>query len=291
MATLCLRRLCTRNSPIFRQFYDCKTLAAATPVFFNHEVSVPKLSNLNYLSGRTVLQPSPIIIRCYSDKIHVKIKPDKEPPEKKLSLLQRFKQMYRDYWYVLVPVHLVTSAAWFGGFYYLAKSGVDIAGLLESWNVSEKITNSLRDSSMGYIAVAYACYKIATPLRYTVTLGGTTISISYLKQLGYIKPVPSKDQLKEMYKERKENIMETYKEQRENIMDTIKETRGFYKEKKDGIMGSVSGTKLQLKLQKDQLKNKKEIIVDDSLKKIKKVKEALDPKPEEIIKITKKNGS
>lgn len=42
-------------------------------------------------------------------------------PEKKPSLLQRFKQMYKDYWYVLVPVHLVTSAFWFTSFYYLTK--------------------------------------------------------------------------------------------------------------------------------------------------------------------------
>lgn len=39
----------------------------------------------------------------------------------KLSLLQRFKEMYRDYWYVLVPVHLITSLGWFAGFYYLSK--------------------------------------------------------------------------------------------------------------------------------------------------------------------------
>ena len=45
--------------------------------------------------------------------------PDEKPPGK-LSLFQKFKQMYRDYWYVLVPVHLITSLAWFGGFYYLA---------------------------------------------------------------------------------------------------------------------------------------------------------------------------
>lgn len=40
---------------------------------------------------------------------------------KNLTLFQKFKKMYRDYWYVLVPVHLVTSAAWFGSFYYMAK--------------------------------------------------------------------------------------------------------------------------------------------------------------------------
>lgn len=41
-------------------------------------------------------------------------------PEKKPSLYQRFKLMYKEYWYVLLPVHIVTSACWLGGFYYLA---------------------------------------------------------------------------------------------------------------------------------------------------------------------------
>lgn len=42
-------------------------------------------------------------------------------PKQKLSIFKRFKAMYRDYWYVLVPVHLVTSAVWFGSFYYMAR--------------------------------------------------------------------------------------------------------------------------------------------------------------------------
>lgn len=44
-----------------------------------------------------------------------------ENKEEKLSLLKKFKIMYRDYWYVLVPVHVVTSTVWFGGFYFMAK--------------------------------------------------------------------------------------------------------------------------------------------------------------------------
>lgn len=39
---------------------------------------------------------------------------------KKLTLFQKFKFMWKNYWYVLVPVHVVTSVFWFGGFYYLA---------------------------------------------------------------------------------------------------------------------------------------------------------------------------
>lgn len=41
-------------------------------------------------------------------------------PEKKLGLFARFKLMSKQYWYVLLPVHVVTSCFWFGGFYYLS---------------------------------------------------------------------------------------------------------------------------------------------------------------------------
>jgi hypothetical protein len=50
-------------------------------------------------------------------------------------------------------------------------SGVDVIALLESAGISEKVISPLRDSSAGYIALAYALYKIATPVRYTITLG------------------------------------------------------------------------------------------------------------------------
>lgn len=37
---------------------------------------------------------------------------------KKLGLFARFKKMAKDYWYVLIPVHVVTSIGWFGAGYY-----------------------------------------------------------------------------------------------------------------------------------------------------------------------------
>ena len=39
----------------------------------------------------------------------------------KMSIFQRFKRMYKDYWYVLIPVHCVTSVFWAGGFYFAVK--------------------------------------------------------------------------------------------------------------------------------------------------------------------------
>ena len=57
----------------------------------------------------------------------------------------------------------------------MLKSGVDIVGALEFVGTSEKLLGFLRNSEAGYYALSYACYKIATPVRYTVTVGGTTI--------------------------------------------------------------------------------------------------------------------
>ncbi|KAK9510555.1 hypothetical protein O3M35_005307 [Rhynocoris fuscipes] len=134
-----------------------------------------------------------------------------EEETKKLTLFQRFKAMYRDYWYVLVPVHIVTSAFWFGGFYYAAKSGIDIVAFMEKLNFSETIIDKVRNSghsTTGYIAISYALYKIFTPLRYTVTLGGTTISINYLKKWGYIKPIIKKKELQKMISDKRESLRE-----------------------------------------------------------------------------------
>ncbi|XP_023312187.1 uncharacterized protein C18orf19 homolog B isoform X2 [Anoplophora glabripennis] len=168
--------------------------------------------------------------------------------------------MYRDYWYVLVPVHIVTSTMWFGSFYFMAKSGIDIIALLESWHVSERFVNPLRDSSMGYFAVSYALYKIATPARYTVTLGGTTISINYLKKWGYIKPVPSKERMKKIYEEKKENLAksmketkEGIKEKKENLIESVREAKEGIIEKKDNLIETLEETKKGLKEKKSHI--------------------------------------
>jgi len=121
------------------------------------------------------------ILRTYSTHQN-----DKRPGDNP-GIVKRFKQMFKDYWYVLLPVHVATSAVWLGGFYISLKSGVDIVGMLESLGTSERILDYLRHSEAGYIALSYACYKIATPARYAVTVGGTTLAISKLKDTGYLK--------------------------------------------------------------------------------------------------------
>lgn len=53
----------------------------------------------------------------------------------------------------------------------LCCSGFDVLGLLQAIGVSDSIIAPLKDSSMGYVAFAIALYKLATPLRYAVTVG------------------------------------------------------------------------------------------------------------------------
>ncbi|XP_068158742.1 uncharacterized protein C18orf19 homolog A [Drosophila tropicalis] len=120
-----------------------------------------------------------------------------------MGLFAKFKHMYKQYWYVLIPVHVVTSVGWFGGFYYLSKSGVDIPALLQYIPLSESALESIQGSDMGHYAFAYLCYKLLTPARYALTLGCTTVSIKYLVQRGYIKPIPTKNELIKMYEDKK----------------------------------------------------------------------------------------
>lgn len=107
-------------------------------------------------------------------------------PEK-VSVFQKMKQLTKDYWHILIPVHLVTSLGWVAIFYVAAKNGVDIVKIMEFMNLSEKYLEMLRNSSAGNWAVTYALYKIFTPLRYTVTVGGTTLAIRHLNKLGLMK--------------------------------------------------------------------------------------------------------
>ncbi|KAL5233213.1 hypothetical protein ACI65C_000623 [Semiaphis heraclei] len=107
--------------------------------------------------------------------------------DKSQSIFQRFKTMAKKYWYIVLPVHLVTSTVWFGSFYFIA-SICDVPALLEKLGIPDSIIDKVRDGNSwtSYLVIAYGLYKIFTPLRYMVTLGGTGMTIRYLKRRGYV---------------------------------------------------------------------------------------------------------
>jgi Protein of unknown function (DUF1279) len=90
---------------------------------------------------------------------------------------------------------------------------------LEYYNFSDTIIRPLRDSHLGHIAVAYFLYKIATPARYTVTVGGTTFAIKFLSKRGIIKPMPTKDQLVQIYKDKKDDLKLKVADKKQELQD------------------------------------------------------------------------
>jgi len=129
--------------------------------------------------------------------------------DSKLTLAQRFKKMWKQYWYVLLPVHGVMCCAWFGLFYGISVSGLDVISFLEFIHTPDILLDKIKHAPQaGHAVVAFAMYKIATPLRYMTTLGVTYYAVKALSRLGYIKPMPSRKQLKAMIDVKRDEFRE-----------------------------------------------------------------------------------
>ncbi|XP_011501056.1 PREDICTED: protein FAM210A-like, partial [Ceratosolen solmsi marchali] len=125
----------------------------------------------------------------YSTKSELPINDSDNSNVKNVSLFQKMKQLTKNYWNVLLPVHIATSLCWVSMFYIAIKYGIDIIGILKSLHLNDKYLDALRNSNVGDWALTYALYKIFTPIRYTVTIGMTTACVRYLKNIGYLKSV------------------------------------------------------------------------------------------------------
>ncbi|XP_068180563.1 uncharacterized protein C18orf19 homolog B [Antennarius striatus] len=161
--------------------------------------------------------------------------------DKSIGLVQRFKKTFKQYGKVLIPVHLVTSTLWFGTFYYAAMKGVNVVPFLEIIGLPESILDLLRDSSGGHALTAYAMYKIATPARYTVTLGGTSLSVQYLRKHGYLTtPPPVKEYIQDKMEETKEKLTEKMEETKGRFSEKMEETKELISEKMEETKDKLS---------------------------------------------------
>ncbi|XP_062865415.1 uncharacterized protein C18orf19 homolog A [Trichomycterus rosablanca] len=157
--------------------------------------------------------------------------------DESIGLVQRFKRSFKQYGKVMIPVHLLTSSVWFGAFYYSAMKGVNLVPFLEYVGFPEKLVKLLENSQSGYALTAYALYKIATPARYTVTLGGTSLSVKYLRKHGYMStPPPVKEYLQGKMEETRGKISEKMEETKDRFSERMEET-------KDKFTGKLQETK------------------------------------------------
>lgn len=177
----------------------------------------------------------------------------------KLSILQRFKRTYKKHGKILVGVHIVTSLVWYGAFYQTLSSGFDFPGFLESVDWSERVVKPLGNigievslekiekyvqvmKTSGNYAGAYLMYKIATPARYTVTLGGTKLVIRYLRKSGKMPAVKDADRLGHLMKESRAEFEARMKKR-------MALERGRYSKLKAQRPGSKKGGQLLMKAQ------------------------------------------
>lgn len=83
--------------------------------------------------------------------------------------------------------------------------------------------------------------QIATPARYTVTLGGTSLSVKYLRKHGYMStPPPVKEYLQEKMEETKERISEKMEETKDRLSERMEETKDKFSEKLQETKDKVS---------------------------------------------------
>nr|XP_021185940.2 uncharacterized protein C18orf19 homolog B [Helicoverpa armigera] len=216
---------------LFKNYYYLQNITKPVKWSVGEKYPIRTLANgicyQNPYAQRPLMDPKDISLHSQSLRLYStqsSLPPDGEAP-KKQGIIQKFKLMYRDYWYVLIPVHVATSIVWFGSFYYIVRSGVDVLAVLQALGVSETIIGPLRDSAAGYFAVALALYKLATPLRYAVTIGGTTLTIRKLKAIGVIKPVPSRERIKEIFQEQRDNLQGRFNESKTHYQTQMKEKR------------------------------------------------------------------
>ncbi|XP_071824514.1 protein FAM210A-like isoform X2 [Apostichopus japonicus] len=152
--------------------------------------------------------------------------PTKDETGRPLSNWARMKIMMKTYGYVVIPVHWVIAPVWFGGFYYAIKVGVDIEPMLTKIGVSDHHIETLKNSKASTALMAYALYKIFTPLRYTVTLGATEFTIRSLRRRGFIKPTPPKEK--------------TYRQSLKDTVEGVKDRLNKDKDSYDALTSTYS---------------------------------------------------
>lgn len=94
---------------------------------------------------------------------------------------------------------------------------------------------------MGNSIGFFVSTQIATPARYTVTLGGTSLSIQYLRRHGYLStPPPVKEYIQDKMEETKEKLTEKMEETKERFSEKMEETKGRFSEKMEETKDKLS---------------------------------------------------
>lgn len=142
--------------------------------------------------------------------------------------------MIRDYWYIIIPVELGTSLAWYASIYLSLKSGLDIVQVLHNIGVSEEVlVQHLPNSGAeyGYHALAFICYKVISPVRHALSLAISAWLVTWLKRTrpGWL---PTSSRIAKEGRERGREQVENAKEKYSEAKDKYEEGKQQMGEKK-----------------------------------------------------------
>lgn len=115
------------------------------------------------------------------------------------------------------------------GYYYISfvKQWGNLFWLVttENFNFNLFLLQMVVITRFWFVSVCFLL-KIATPARYTVTLGGTSFTVKYLRSHGYMStPPPVKGYLQDRMEETKELITEKMEETKDRLTEKLQETK------------------------------------------------------------------
>uniref|UniRef100_A0A914P7Z7 DUF1279 domain-containing protein n=1 Tax=Panagrolaimus davidi TaxID=227884 RepID=A0A914P7Z7_9BILA len=109
--------------------------------------------------------------------------------EKPEGLFAKVKFYFKRYWYIAIPVHIVSSALWFGALFLVVRSGIDVIAVLKVLHMPEVVITKVQNvpEAAGELVVALILYKITVPLHYLTTLAGIQLTFHVLRRMGKLK--------------------------------------------------------------------------------------------------------
>lgn len=108
-------------------------------------------------------------------------------PGVQLSWKERAKTFAIEYGRVGVCTHIVLSLVSFSAIYVGVSAGVDVSSLLNTVGLSVSTSESTANSA-GSAVIAYAIYKLLSPVRWPLTFAVTPVVMRALRKRGYMLP-------------------------------------------------------------------------------------------------------
>ena len=118
--------------------------------------------------------------------------------------------------------------------------------------MGESVLKAFSNPTLGDVAVAYLLYKIATPARYTLTVAGTHWTVKQLRRLGYMKPAPTANSIRNLVKDGRDRM----KGKVGDLKEDMKGKAGSMKDRADDVKGKLKKTKDRVDSIKESIQKK-----------------------------------